>query len=56
VLVYNNAGGIKATFGSFGSEINRFGLPNGLAWNAQNNVLSVVDADNQRVMNFATLP
>jgi DNA-binding beta-propeller fold protein YncE len=56
VLVYNSAGGIKATFGSYGAEMNRFGLPNGVAWNAQNNMLMVVDADNQRVMNFATLP
>ncbi|MCC6456505.1 MAG: TIGR03663 family protein [Caldilineaceae bacterium] len=56
VLVYNSAGGVKATFGSYGSEMNRFGLPNGLAWNGQSNLLMVVDADNQRVMSFAALP
>jgi DNA-binding beta-propeller fold protein YncE len=56
VLVYNNAGGVKAAFGSFGPELNRFGLPNGLAWNPQTNMIVVADADNQRILNFATLP
>lgn len=56
VLVYNSAGGIKASFGRFGAEMNRFGLPNGLAWNAENNMLMVADADNGRIMNFAALP
>jgi uncharacterized protein (TIGR03663 family) len=56
VLVYNSAGGIKAAFGSYGVEMNRFGLPNGLAWNGQSNLLMVVDADNQRIMSFAALP
>jgi uncharacterized protein (TIGR03663 family) len=56
ILVYNSAGGVKATFGSYGTELNRFGLPNGLAWNGASNTLMVVDADNQRIMNFATLP
>jgi len=56
VLVYNSAGGVKATFGSYGPEMNRFGLPNGLAWNGQDNMVMVVDADNQRVMDFPVLP
>jgi tripartite motif-containing protein 71 len=56
VLVYNSAGGVKATFGSYGTETNRFALPNGLAWNGQNNTVSVVDADNQRILDFAGLP
>jgi DNA-binding beta-propeller fold protein YncE len=56
ILVYNSAGGIKATFGSYGAEMNRFALPNGLAWNSQNNMVQVADADNMRVMNFAALP
>ena len=56
VLVYNSAGGVKAAFGAFGAEMNRFGLPNGLAWNGQNNMLVVADADNNRLMSFATLP
>jgi uncharacterized protein (TIGR03663 family) len=56
VLVYNSAGGVKATFGSYGTEMNRFGLPNGVAWNGQNNTVLVVDADNQRVMDFPAVP
>jgi uncharacterized protein (TIGR03663 family) len=56
VLVYNSAGGVKATFGNYGTEMNRFALPNGLAWNGQNNMVSVVDADNQRILDFASLP
>jgi DNA-binding beta-propeller fold protein YncE len=55
VIVYNSAGGVKAAFGSFGAEMNHFGLPNGVAWNPQTNTLYVVDADNQRVMDFAAL-
>src|SRR4029078_9691821 len=45
VLVYNSAGGVKADFGSYGTEMNHFGLPNGLAWNSQSNMIQVVDAD-----------
>lgn len=56
VLVYNSAGGVKATFGGYGPEMNRFGLPNGLAWSEQANLVMVVDADNQRVMDFQVLP
>lgn len=56
VIVYNSAGGVKAAFGSYGAEMNRFGLPLGLAWNAQTNMLLVADADNHRIMNFAALP
>lgn len=56
LLVYNSAGGVKAAFGAYGAEMNRFGLPNGLAWNGQNNMLVVADADNNRLMSFATLP
>jgi DNA-binding beta-propeller fold protein YncE len=56
VIVYNSAGGIKAGFGSFGSEPSRFGLPNGLAWDATTNTVVVADADNQRLLDFAVLP
>ncbi len=56
ILVYNSAGGVKTAFGSYGAEMNRFGLPNGLSWNGQSNMLMVVDADNGRIMNFAALP
>lgn len=56
ILVYNSAGGVKATFGSYGAEANNFALPNGLAWNSQSNTVEVADADNQRVSIFAALP
>ncbi len=56
VLVYNSAGGLKAAFGSFGQEMNRFGMPNGLAWDGQTNTLLVADADNHRVLSFQGLP
>jgi len=56
VLVFNSAGGLKAVFGSFGPEMNRFGMPNGVAWDAAANTLLVADADNQRVLEFTSLP
>ena len=56
ILVYNSAGGLKSAFGSFGVEANRFALPNGVAWDAQNNQVLVADADNQRVQVFAAVP
>lgn len=56
ILVYNSAGGIKAAFGNFGTENNRFALPNGLAWDSTTNQLLVADADNQRIQLFTALP
>jgi DNA-binding beta-propeller fold protein YncE len=56
VLVYNNAGGLKAAFGSFGVEMNRFGLPNGIAWDAVSGLILVADADNQRVQVLSPVP
>lgn len=56
ILVYNSAGGLKAAFGNFGAENNRFALPNGVAWDASTNQLLVADADNQRVQIFTALP
>lgn len=56
ILVYNSAGGLKAAFGNFGAENNRFALPNGLAWDGSTNQLLVADADNQRVQVFTALP
>jgi DNA-binding beta-propeller fold protein YncE len=56
VIVFNSAGGIKASFGSFGTEPGRFGLPNGIAWDAGKNTVVVADADNQRLVDFAVLP
>lgn len=56
VLVFNSAGGLKGAFGSFGLEMNRFGLPNGLAWDVTDGTILVADADNQRVLVFPALP
>jgi DNA-binding beta-propeller fold protein YncE len=56
VLVYNDAGGLKSAFGSFGPELNRFALPNGVAWDGLANALLVADSDNQRVLGFPALP
>lgn len=56
VLVYNSAGGLKAAFGSFGVEMNRFALPTGIAWDAATNRVLVADADNQRVQIALGLP
>ncbi len=52
VIVYNPAGEIKASFGNYGTEANRFALPIGLAVDGQNGALLLTDADNNRVMNF----
>ena len=56
VLVFNSAGGVKGAFGSFGTEMNRFGLPNGIAWDGVAGMILVADADNQRVQVFSPLP
>jgi DNA-binding beta-propeller fold protein YncE len=56
VLVYNDAGGLKSAFGSFGPELNRFAMPNGVAWDGLSNMLLVADSDNQRVLGFSALP
>ncbi|RIK53478.1 MAG: hypothetical protein DCC57_08240 [Chloroflexi bacterium] len=56
VLVYNSAGGLKAAFGSFGAEMNRLALPNGIAWDGLSNRVIIADADNQRVQVFPALP
>lgn len=56
VFVYDAAGQMKANFGNFGGEMNRFGLPNGIAYDAVTNSILVADAGNNRVMVFATVP
>jgi uncharacterized protein (TIGR03663 family) len=56
VLVYNSAGGLKAAFGSFGVEMNRLALPNGIAWDGLTNQVLIADADNQRVQTVSALP
>jgi DNA-binding beta-propeller fold protein YncE len=56
VFVFDREGTIKATFGRFGAEANQFGLPNGIAADLPGSSVVVADADNNRVMVFATLP
>jgi len=56
VLVYNQAGELKTSFGNFGSEPNKFDLPTGIAIDPATNAILVVDANNQRVMTFQPAP
>jgi uncharacterized protein (TIGR03663 family) len=56
VFVYNSSGELKASFGNFGAEANRFGLPNGLAMDLAGNMVLVADATNNRVMAFPLVP
>lgn len=55
VFVYDRDGQLVASFGNFGTEINRFGLPNGLAVDPTTDQVLVADADNQRVMLFPSV-
>lgn len=56
VLVYSADGALKASFGNFGTEANRFGLPNGIAADLAGNGVLVADAKNNRVMVFPAVP
>lgn len=56
VLVYDVNGAIKASFGNFGAESNTFNLPTGVAVDTALNLVVIVDANNNRVMNFPALP
>lgn len=56
VFVYSSAGQLKASFGSFGTEPNRFGLPVGLAADLAGSSILVADAANNRVMAFPLVP
>ncbi|MFN8494178.1 MAG: TIGR03663 family protein [Caldilineaceae bacterium] len=56
VFVYNANGELKAAFGNFGTDANRFGLPNGIAIDLAANAVLVADANNNRVMAFAAIP
>ena len=56
VFVYNANGELKAAFGNFGTDANRFGLPNGIAIDLAANAVIVADANNNRVMAFAAIP
>ena len=54
VIAYTSAGELKAAFGDYGTEQDRFGLPNGI--DASGETIVVADADNNRVMVFPLLP
>ena len=51
VLIFNDFGDYLARFGSFGADVNSFGLPNGIAIDAEDNIY-VADATNNRVLKF----
>lgn len=54
VLVFAPDGTYLARFGSFGTDANSLGLPNGIAIDAGDNVY-IADAGNNRVLKFAPL-
>ena len=53
VYIYTSDGKLQSTFGKYGTELNRFAKPNGIAVDPRDNSLLVADADNNRVMVFA---
>ena len=50
VFVFDRSGAPKASFGRFGQEMNRFGLPVGIAADSASNAVLVADSDNHRIM------
>jgi uncharacterized protein (TIGR03663 family) len=54
ILIFDQNGNYLARFGQFGSEADRFGLPNGIAVDSQNN-LYIADAGNNRIARYETL-
>lgn len=55
-LVYNQNGEIKASFGKFGTDSNRFDLPTGIAFDPATNTVVVSDANNNRILTFQPVP
>jgi predicted membrane-bound mannosyltransferase/DNA-binding beta-propeller fold protein YncE len=55
VFVYDRTGAIKGTFGRYGVEPNRFGMPNGIGADLTENTVAVADAGNNRVMVFVAM-
>ena len=56
VIVYDGSGQLKATFGDYGTEADRFGLPNGIAVDEVAGTILIADADNNRVMVMPLVP
>ncbi len=54
VLIFEANGDYVGRLGEFGVEIDRFGLPNGIAIDTQDNVF-VADAGNNRIVKYAPL-
>ena len=56
VLVYNQNGELKAAFGKFGTDPNKFDLPTGIALDPATNTIVVSDANNNRILTFQLVP
>ncbi len=56
IFVFAKDGTLKGSFGRFGAEANRLGLPNGLAADLPNGSVLVADADNNRAALFPQAP
>jgi uncharacterized protein (TIGR03663 family) len=54
VLIFDRLGNYLGRFGQFGGEADRFGLPNGIAIDGQNN-LYIADAGNNRIVRYEAL-
>ncbi|MCA9971427.1 MAG: TIGR03663 family protein [Anaerolineales bacterium] len=54
VLIFTAQGDYLGRFGTFGTDVNNFALPNGIAIDAQNNIY-VADAGNHRILRFAPI-
>ena len=52
VLIFSATGDYLGRFGRFGPDVNSFGLPNGIAIDAQDNIY-IADAANNRILKFA---
>lgn len=54
ILIFDQMGNYLGRFGQFGADADRFGLPNGIAIDNQNN-LYIADAGNNRIMRYEAL-
>lgn len=53
VLIFNSDGTYIGRFGTFGTGRNNFGLPNGIAIDAEDNIY-IADSGNNRILKFAS--
>jgi sugar lactone lactonase YvrE len=51
VLIFNNFGEYLGRFGSFGTDVNSFGLPNGITIDAEDNIY-IADSGSNRILKF----